>query len=478
MDVVFVIDSSGSMAEYFEEAVGLLRGYFAGLAASGAADFRFALVDYRDFPGKTTYGEDYPYKVQTDFTDDLVDFSLALGAMGIGYGGDQEESVYSALVDGLSGLSWREGAARAAVLIGDAAPLDPETETGYTLADAIAALRDLGLLLHTVTILPDYEPREQLGEPDDNWYGPGENPGGGTVLVEPAPFAQFVALAEAAGGLAVLMPQAPGLLDTLIDYAGFMSLLYTYGPNLGLPESIAVDYRRIVTAFAAVDSEKIRWESSDPSVAAIDGGGSLTYVFRGIGTATVRAFYGDTLLATVRLDINTYEPNLGLPGSMNVSHSNKVTAFSAVDDASIRWESSNPAVAAIDNGGNLTYVFHGIGTATVRAYAGVTLLATVQLNVSTYEANLGLQSGLTIYRKDAVTAFSAVDSAAIRWESSNPKALAIDDSGRVTYQFAKIGEVTIRAYDGSALLATVRVQIKWRWWQWILVVLALGWIYL
>ncbi len=303
MDVVFLIDTSGSMEDSLDAAVELLRGYIDGLTGSGAADFRFALVDYRDFPGKTTYEEDYPYKVQADFTASVMNISLALGALDTGYGGDQEESVYSALIDGLSGLNWREGAGRVAVMVGDAAPLDPESETGYTAAAAAAAVQALGLTLHTVTILPAWEE-------------------------SPAPFPAFQVLAEAAQGQAVLLPEAAALLDTLLSYARALPV------------------------------------PPDPP--------------------------------------EPYAPNLDLPAS------------------------------------------------------------------------------ITIYRKDACDMFSAKDTANIRWESSNPSLLAIDNNGKITYQFAKTGTVTITAYEAESndRLASVQVKVAWRWWQWILVVLLLGWIYL
>jgi hypothetical protein len=307
MDVVFLIDSSGSMEDVFPAAVEQLRTYLAGLLESGAADFRFALVDFRDFPGKTTYEEDYPYKVQKDFTADTDSFSIALGAMDTGYGGEREESVFSALIDGLAGLSWREGAGRAAVLIGDAPALDPETETGYTRTDAAAALQTLGLTLHTVTVLPEWEET-------------------------PAPFADFRALAEGTGGLAVTLPDADSLLDALLAQAR----------SLPIPPDPP--------------------QPPQPPV---------------------------------------YKPNLGLPGS------------------------------------------------------------------------------LTLYRKDASNVFAAQDTPTIRWESSAPGVLDIDDNGRITYQFAKTGTVTIRAFDeNNAPLATVQVKVAWQWWQWILVIFLLGWAYL
>ncbi|MDR1927635.1 MAG: VWA domain-containing protein, partial [Oscillospiraceae bacterium] len=142
MDVVFLVDTSGSMgyeivseegwaiANPLLSATDALRYYVRELTASGLAAFRFALIDYRDYPESTTWEEDYAFRVALDFTADTQAVEEALAGLSTGYGGDYEEAVCSALTEGLSALSWRTDAGKAGILIGDAPALDPEITTG------------------------------------------------------------------------------------------------------------------------------------------------------------------------------------------------------------------------------------------------------------------------------------------------------------------------------------------------------------
>jgi hypothetical protein len=56
----------------------------------------------------------------------------------------------------------------------------------------------------------------------------------------------------------------------------------------------------------------------------------------------------------------------------------------------------------------------------------------------------------------------------------------IDENGKIHYRFAKIGTALVSVYDAvtGQLIDTFTVEVKWTWWQWILVVLAFGWLYL
>lgn len=135
LDLAFVIDTTGSMADDIEQVQINMENHLNALEDSGA-DFRIAIVDYRDFAERTGDYNDYPYCVQLDFTDNYETILNAIYSLDLGYGGDDDETVCSALIDGLSELSWRKSAGKAAILMGDAAALDPEPFTGYTVDDA------------------------------------------------------------------------------------------------------------------------------------------------------------------------------------------------------------------------------------------------------------------------------------------------------------------------------------------------------
>lgn len=132
LDLAFVIDTTGSMTDDINEVKNNMKMYLDELTEDGM-DFRIAIVDYRDFASRTGDSADYPYMVQCDFTNDYDTIINAINNLEAYGGGDTEETVYSALIDGLNSLSWRSEAGKSAILMGDAPALDPEPVTEYTL---------------------------------------------------------------------------------------------------------------------------------------------------------------------------------------------------------------------------------------------------------------------------------------------------------------------------------------------------------
>ncbi|HNX05191.1 MAG TPA: hypothetical protein PKI32_06795, partial [Opitutales bacterium] len=106
------------------------------------ADYRVAVMDYRDFPERTGDYDDYPYNVDLSFSSDIPSITAAINSLGLGYGGDGPETCYSGIAAALDGEAgpWRKEAKRAIIIMTDATPLDPEPYTGYTASSIIAKL--------------------------------------------------------------------------------------------------------------------------------------------------------------------------------------------------------------------------------------------------------------------------------------------------------------------------------------------------
>ena len=130
LDLAFVIDTTGSMGSSIDSvkasAVSLLRSM-----STAGYDARFAVVDYRDYPSRTGDDADYPARIALPFTPDSETASSTIESLELGYGGDYAETVLSGLM-AASTLSWRDGAKKAIVLMGDAPALNPEPVSGYT----------------------------------------------------------------------------------------------------------------------------------------------------------------------------------------------------------------------------------------------------------------------------------------------------------------------------------------------------------
>ncbi len=141
LDLAFVVDTTGSMGDSIDKVKQDMKNYLAELDATGM-DYRIAIVDYRDFAEREWCDSyDYPYQVQLNFTNDYDVILSAIDSLTLGNGGDWEETIYSALVDGLDELSWREKAGKAAIVMGDAPALDPEPFTGYTREDVVEKMK-------------------------------------------------------------------------------------------------------------------------------------------------------------------------------------------------------------------------------------------------------------------------------------------------------------------------------------------------
>lgn len=135
LDLAFVVDTTYSMYDNIEKVKVDMKNYVDELNATGM-DYRVAIIDYRDFADRAG-DEDYPYNVCLDFTDNFDSIINGINSLTLGNGGDWEETVCSALIDGVDELSWRSGSGKAVILIGDAPALDPEPYTGYTKEIAV-----------------------------------------------------------------------------------------------------------------------------------------------------------------------------------------------------------------------------------------------------------------------------------------------------------------------------------------------------
>jgi hypothetical protein len=130
VDIVFLIDASGSMEAVIDEVqaqsaeiMELVRDLVPD-SAFGVASF----VDYSEFTDSeydSTYGsgDDYPYRLDQDITENTGDVRAALDSIELLYGEDMPESYSRALWE-MQFLDWRKDSKRIVILFGDAHPHD------------------------------------------------------------------------------------------------------------------------------------------------------------------------------------------------------------------------------------------------------------------------------------------------------------------------------------------------------------------
>jgi len=118
LDLVFMVDATGSMADEIDKLKATLRSISAEVSRlPSQPDLCFGLVAYRD------KGDAFLLRSH-DLTNDLDDFLRgALNPLHAGGGGDYPEAMNEALHETVHNLSWRgDGATRMVVLLADAPP--------------------------------------------------------------------------------------------------------------------------------------------------------------------------------------------------------------------------------------------------------------------------------------------------------------------------------------------------------------------
>jgi hypothetical protein len=113
VDIVFCVDTTGSMTPYIDEVRRMLVAKVKAIVPS-YREFRVGMVLFKD------YNDEYLTRV-IPFTRDLDLFQRNLNAIRVRGGGDIPEAVYEALYDGADKFAWA-AESRLLILFGDAPP--------------------------------------------------------------------------------------------------------------------------------------------------------------------------------------------------------------------------------------------------------------------------------------------------------------------------------------------------------------------
>lgn len=143
LDVLFVMDTTGSMGEEIERLKSTIDIIHANLAELKPRPLiRFGLVLYKD------HGDEYITRV-VPLTDDLDAFQRKLAPVTADGGGDGPEDLESALDDAVNRVAWNKNGLRLAFVVTDAeAHLDYGRE--YTYVNAASDARARAIKLYTI----------------------------------------------------------------------------------------------------------------------------------------------------------------------------------------------------------------------------------------------------------------------------------------------------------------------------------------
>lgn len=143
LDVVFLLDTTGSMGDELERIKTSLLAVADKLRGKRAdLKLRFAAVAYKDI------NDDY-VTMAHPFTDDTAAFNTAMKALSAGGGGDLPESLNQGLSRVAWGLQWRPEAAKVVFLVADAAP-QMRFKGDVLYGDSAVRAVGLGIRVHSV----------------------------------------------------------------------------------------------------------------------------------------------------------------------------------------------------------------------------------------------------------------------------------------------------------------------------------------
>lgn len=207
----------------------------------------------------------------------------------------------------------------------------------------------------------------------------------------------------------------------------------------------------------------LKWTTSNAKVVTVKNG-KLTA--KKVGTATITAKTSNGKKATCKVTVKPQPTGIKLSKTsltLNVGKSSTLKATVSPTNAiskSVKWTSSNTAVASVKNG-KVTAKKAGTATITAKTTNGktakckvtVTNLATsVKLSKTSLTLNLGSSSSLTA----TVTPSNATNKT-ITWSSSNKNIVTVTN-GKITAK--KEGTATITAKTSNGKKATCKVTVK------------------
>lgn len=287
-DVVFVIDTTGSMSGIINSVKASVASMAVNLAAASSS-FRVGLVEYKD-----DEDSDFQSRKVLDFTTDLTAFTSALGTLDADGGGDWPESVYSGLMTAFE-MPFRPGVKKSVIAIGDAPPKDPEPITGFTANQVIAK----SLSIDPAQVFVSFDGSDL--EPEDK-----------TQLDKITTGTGGASFYDSTGGAKIT-----DNVKAAIDKTGATPLISMSVPTKAIPGK---SYKFGAVVLAEENATKFDWDFNGDGVydaATASGSSAFSYPAAGSFIATVRATFADGRVAFGSSPVTAAPPtNVKAPGKL------------------------------------------------------------------------------------------------------------------------------------------------------------------
>ncbi|MBO4297571.1 MAG: Ig-like domain-containing protein [Clostridia bacterium] len=214
--------------------------------------------------------------------------------------------------------------------------------------------------------------------------------------------------------------------------------------------------------------KRLRWTSSDPEVAVVNGEGKVTGRSEGSAVITATASSGVSASCVVRVEVGVRSVSLTAPdkavylGEGGLQLSAAVTPANATNKT-ITWTSSKPEVAVVDENGFVQAVSSGRTVITATAANGVKRTMEIRSYVPPASVTFDRAELTVAIKRDARLVADVQPASAfsrkVTWFTSDASIATVSSSGKVTGK--KAGSCLIIARDerGHEASCTVHVEV-------------------
>ena len=219
------------------------------------------------------------------------------------------------------------------------------------------------------------------------------------------------------------------------------------------------------------DNKKVKWTTSDSSVATVSSAGEVKGVKRGTATITATAADGSGKKATCSVTVKQPVTSVTLNKTALTLNNGKTATLTATvgpsnaNNKTVKWTTSNSAVATVSSTGVVKGLKRGTATITATAADGSGKKAACKVTVTKLVTSLTLNKTvlpLQPKKTEKLTATvspSDADNKTVKWTTSNSAVATVNSNGKVTAKGKGTAIIKATAADGSGENATCTVTV-------------------
>ena len=237
--------------------------------------------------------------------------------------------------------------------------------------------------------------------------------------------------------------------------------------DITLTKGTSETLQAIINPSDTTDDKTLKWTSSNPDVATVDNTGKVTAVGGGTATITVKSQNGKEASCEVKVtskieSISLNKSNITLSKGTSETLKATINPSDTTDDKTLKWTSSNPNIATVDNTGKVTAVGGGTATITVKSQNGKEASCEVKVtskieSISLNKSNITLSKGTSETLKATINPSDATDDKTLTWKSEDENIAKVDGNGKVTGVGTGTTNITVITSNGKSAACKVTV---------------------